>query len=41
VKKTMKDTTEEVKYGGILFSSGVQFCGKRSMNHALDRPSLS
>ncbi len=27
VKKTMKGTTEEVKYGGILFSSGVQFCG--------------
>ena len=27
VKKTIKDTTEEVKYGGILFSSGVQFCG--------------
>jgi hypothetical protein len=27
VKKTIKGTTEEVKYGGILFSSGVQFCG--------------
>jgi hypothetical protein len=27
VKKTFKATTEEVKYGGILFSSGVQFCG--------------
>ncbi len=27
VKKTFKSTTEEVKYGGILFSSGVQFCG--------------
>jgi hypothetical protein len=27
VKKSIKGTTEEVKYGGILFSSGVQFCG--------------
>ncbi len=27
VKKKFKSTTEEVKYGGILFSSGVQFCG--------------
>jgi hypothetical protein len=27
VKKTFKLTSEEVKYGGILFSSGVQFCG--------------
>lgn len=27
VKKTFKATSEEVKYGGILFSSGVQFCG--------------
>ena len=27
VKKTMRGATEEVKYGGILFSSGVQFCG--------------
>ena len=27
VKKTFKSTSEEVKYGGILFSSGVQFCG--------------
>jgi hypothetical protein len=27
VKKTFKSSSEEVKYGGILFSSGVQFCG--------------
>jgi hypothetical protein len=27
VNKTFKSTSEEVKYGGILFSSGVQFCG--------------
>ncbi len=27
VKKTFKDATEEVKYGGILFSSKVQFGG--------------
>lgn len=27
VKKTFKSTSEEVKYGGILFSSGVRFCG--------------
>ena len=27
VKKTVTPVTEEVKYGGILFSSGVQFCG--------------
>jgi hypothetical protein len=27
VKKTFKGVSEEVKYGGILFSSGVQFCG--------------
>ncbi len=27
VKKNFKDCTEEVKYGGILFSSGIQFCG--------------
>jgi hypothetical protein len=27
VKKTFKATTEEVKYGGILFSADVQFCG--------------
>ena len=27
VKKTIPDVTEEVKYGGILFSSGVSFCG--------------
>lgn len=26
-KKTFKSATEEVKYGGILFTSGVQFCG--------------
>jgi hypothetical protein len=27
VKKTFKPCEEEVKYGGILFSCGVQFCG--------------
>ena len=27
VKKYFKACAEEVKYGGILFSSGVQFCG--------------
>ena len=27
VRKTFKSMSEEVKYGGILFSSGVQFCG--------------
>ena len=27
VKKNFKGATEEVKYGGILFASGVQFCG--------------
>lgn len=27
VKKNFKAVGEEVKYGGILFSSGVQFCG--------------
>ncbi len=27
VNKTFKSTSEEVKYGGILFSSGVHFCG--------------
>ena len=27
VTKTYKSASEEVKYGGILFSSGVQFCG--------------
>ncbi|OQX06803.1 MAG: hypothetical protein BWK76_25710 [Desulfobulbaceae bacterium A2] len=27
VKKLFKPLTEEVKYGGILFSSGVQFSG--------------
>ena len=27
VKKTIPSVTEEVKYGGILFASGVQFCG--------------
>jgi hypothetical protein len=27
VKKTFKSTSEEVKYGGILFTSGVHFCG--------------
>ncbi len=27
VKKKFKPFAEEVKYGGILFSSGVQFCG--------------
>jgi hypothetical protein len=27
VKKTFEASSEEVKYGGILFTSGVQFCG--------------
>jgi hypothetical protein len=27
VSKKFKPFSEEVKYGGILFSSGVQFCG--------------
>ncbi len=27
VKKHFLACTEEVKYGGILFSSGIQFCG--------------
>ncbi len=27
VKKNFKIFAEEVKYGGILFSSGIQFCG--------------
>jgi hypothetical protein len=27
VQKTFKASSEEVKYGGILFFSGVQFCG--------------
>lgn len=27
VQKTFEKTSEEVKYGGILFTSGVQFCG--------------
>jgi hypothetical protein len=27
VKKSVSSVSEEVKYGGILFSSGVQFCG--------------
>jgi hypothetical protein len=27
VKSSFPGTLEEVKYGGILFSSGVQFCG--------------
>jgi hypothetical protein len=27
VKKSFKTASEEVKYGGILFSSGVPFCG--------------
>jgi hypothetical protein len=27
VKKTFETTSEEVKYGGILFTSGVQFGG--------------
>jgi len=27
VKTTIPSVTEEVKYGGILFGSGVQFCG--------------
>lgn len=27
VRKCFKDVSEEVKYGGILFASGVQFAG--------------
>jgi hypothetical protein len=27
VKTRFKDTSEEVKYGGILFTAQVQFCG--------------
>lgn len=27
VRKTIPSVTEEVKYGGILFASEVQFCG--------------
>ena len=27
VKNTLETTSEEVKYGGILFTSGVQFAG--------------
>lgn len=27
LKKQFKNLSEEVKYGGILFTSGVQFCG--------------
>ncbi len=27
VRKAFKPFEEEVKYGGIMFSSGVQFCG--------------
>lgn len=27
VKETFELVSEEVKYGGVLFSSGVQFCG--------------
>lgn len=27
VKASLPDMVEEVKYGGILFSSGAQFCG--------------
>lgn len=27
VKETIPSVSEEVKYGGIIFSSGVQFCG--------------
>lgn len=27
IKKTFPPVSEEVKYGGILFSSGVPFCG--------------
>ncbi|MBK7502643.1 MAG: DUF1801 domain-containing protein [Polaromonas sp.] len=27
LKKRYKNLIEEVKYGGILFTSGVQFCG--------------
>ena len=27
IKQRVPDVQEEVKYGGILFTSGVQFCG--------------
>lgn len=27
IKQQVPDVQEEVKYGGILFASGVQFCG--------------
>jgi len=27
VRKTVENSSEEVKYGGILFTSGVLFCG--------------
>jgi hypothetical protein len=27
VKKTVSPVSEEVKYGGIIFTSGVSFCG--------------
>lgn len=27
VKKLVPDATEEIKYGGILFSKGIDFCG--------------
>lgn len=27
VKETVPSVTEEVKYGGVLFSSGIPFCG--------------
>ncbi|AOW15605.1 hypothetical protein LPB72_11120 [Hydrogenophaga crassostreae] len=27
VRKSFKDASEEVKYGGILFASGIQFTG--------------
>jgi hypothetical protein len=27
IKNLFSEATEEVKYGGILFTSGVQFCG--------------
>jgi len=27
VRSTFETSSEEVKYGGILFTSGVQFCG--------------
>ena len=32
VKKTFEATSEDVKYGGILFSSDVQFCGVFAYN---------